>query len=138
MSSETVLIVEDELIIARDMMTRLKALGCDVVAIAESAQQALRCMEVAKPDLVLMDIGLKGGIDGVEVAAEIGRRWAVPVVYVTGLNDETTMMRASATLPYGYVAKPFSDESFRGSIQAALLRRQMDRRADDGAQPGAD
>ena len=127
MPGETVLIVEDELIIARDMMMRLKKLGCDVIGIAESGQQALQVMESAKPDLVLMDIGLKGGIDGVEVAAEIRRRWEVPVVYVTGSTDETTLMRASATLPYGYVEKPFSNESFCGSIQAALTRREMER-----------
>jgi len=127
-SGETVLIVEDELIIARDMMMRLKTLGCDVLGIAESGEQALQVMEVSQPDLVLMDIGLKGGIDGVEIAAEIARRWAVPVVYVTGSTDDTTVMRASATHPYGYVAKPFSDETFSGSIQAALLRREMDRK----------
>ena len=129
MSGETVLIVEDELIIARDMMLRLKALGCVVVGIAETAQQAMQVMEASTPDLVLMDIGLKGGIDGVTAAEEIGRRWAVPVVYVTGLTDEITLQRASATRPYGYLAKPFSEAGFRGSIQAALRRRDIDKRS---------
>jgi len=120
MSDGNVLIVEDELIIAREMEFRLKELGCSVIGIAETGPQALQVLEIATPDLVLMDIGLKGPLDGVATAEEIGRRWSVPVVYVTAVSDESVVRRAQATAPSGYLVKPFSEEAFRSSVETAL------------------
>jgi CheY-like chemotaxis protein len=95
MSDENVLIVEDELIIAREMEARLKTLGCAVIGIAETGKHALQVLEVATPDLVLMDIGLPGSMDGVETA----RGDRTPLVRThrplsPGLGDETTRKRA--------------------------------------------
>ena len=120
MSDENVLIVEDELIIAREMEARLKTLGCAVIGIAETGQHALQVLEIANPDLVLVDIGLRGDMDGVETAREIGRRWSVPIVYVTAFADEATRKRARTTNPCGYLVKPFSEEAFCTSVRWAL------------------
>jgi DNA-binding NarL/FixJ family response regulator len=122
MTDGNVLIVEDELIIAREMEYRLKELGCAVIGIAETGREALQVLEITTPDLVLMDIGLKGNIDGVETAEEIGRRWSVPVIYVTAFGDENIVRRAQATGPSGYLVKPFSEEEFRSSVETALHR----------------
>jgi len=136
MSDENVLIVEDELIIAREMEARLKTLGCAVIGIADTGQHALQVLEIATPDLVLMDIGLPGSMDGVETAREIGRRWSVPIVFVTGLGDETTLNRARVAQPCGYLVKPFSEEAFRTSVKWALDRRAAQRGIqDNGEEP---
>jgi DNA-binding NarL/FixJ family response regulator len=127
MSDENVLIIEDELIIARELELRLKELGCSVIGIAETGRQALQVLEIATPDLVLMDIGLKGTLDGVETAAEIRRRWSVPLIYVTAFADENVVRRAQATQPSGYLVKPFSGEAFRSSVESALNRGAGDR-----------
>ena len=124
MGDGNVLIVEDELIIAREMEFRLRELGCAVIAIAETGHQALQVLEVASPDLVLMDIGLKGPIDGVETAEEIARRWSVPVIYVTAFGEDAVEERARATNPNAYLVKPFSADAFRESVETVLHRER--------------
>jgi len=122
MPDGNVLIVEDELIIAREIEHRLKELGCAVIGIAETGREALQVLEIATPDLVLMDIGLRGALDGVETAREIGKRWSVPVIYVTAFADEKVVQRARSTGPCAYLVKPFSEEAFRKSVETVLHR----------------
>jgi PAS domain S-box-containing protein len=121
------LIVEDQNIIAWDLKTRLENLGYQVTAIAASGEQALQQVQDTSPDLVLMDIILKGALDGIESAARIRANFEVPIVYVTAHSDEVTLQRASATEPHGYILKPFDDSDLRAAIELALVRHNLER-----------
>lgn len=120
MASEPILVVEDEAIIARDIQQRLSRLGYTVAAIASSGEDALHKAAALSPTLVLMDIVLKGTMDGVEVAARLQAQRDVPVVYLTAYADDTTLQRAMATAPYGYVMKPIVDTQLQTAIAIAL------------------
>src|SRR5512139_2806326 len=109
MAGEKILIVEDEGIVARETEYRLKDLGYNVCGIAASGAEALKKAEKELPDVVLMDIMLKGEIDGIETAGQIRTRHNIPVVYVTAHADETTLQRAKRTEPMGYLLKPFNE-----------------------------
>ncbi len=120
MADHKILIVEDEEIIARDMLDMLEQLGYHVVAVADSGEEALRRIAETGPDLVLMDIQLKGDMDGVETTDQIRRRFDIPVVYVTGSVDQKTLQRAKVTAPLGFVVKPFRKKDLHSSIEVAL------------------
>jgi CheY-like chemotaxis protein len=120
MSSEPILVVEDETIIARDIQQRLSRLGYTVSAIASSGEEALHKTADLSPALVLMDIVLKGKMDGVEAAARLQAQRDVPIVYLTAYADDTTLQRAMATGPYGYVMKPIVDKQLHTAIAIAL------------------
>jgi CheY-like chemotaxis protein len=107
MTSTRILVVDDEIIIARELEARLVALGYQVLGIASTGRGAVELTERSKPDLVLMDIVLRGDMDGIEAAAEIRMRWGIPVIYVTAFADEATLLRAKITEPFGYIVKPF-------------------------------
>src|SRR3712207_119843 len=123
-----ILVVEDEGIVARDLQNKLQRLGYAVPAVASSGEEAIRKAEEHAPDLVLMDIVLKGQMDGIEAAALIWEQCRVPAVYLTAYGDDTTLQRAKVTRPYGYVLKPFSDRELRINIEVALYRSQMERK----------
>jgi serine phosphatase RsbU (regulator of sigma subunit) len=127
MSKATITIVEDEIIIARELAARLNGLGYDVADIAASKQEAIRRVESRQPDLVFMDIVLRGNGDGIEAAEEIRSRFDIPIVYVTAYADDVTLERAKATAPFGYVLKPFSESLLRATIEMALYKHQIDR-----------
>jgi signal transduction histidine kinase len=120
MASEPILIVEDERIIARDIQQRLSRLGYTVSAIASSGVEALHKTADLSPALVLMDIVLKGNMDGVEAAVRLQAQRDVPIVYLTAYADDTTLQRAMATGPYGYVMKPIVDKQLHTAIAIAL------------------
>ncbi|NJR44272.1 response regulator [bacterium] len=120
-----ILIVEDENIIARDIQRRLTSLGYAVPAIASSGQEALHKAATLRPDLALMDIVLKGDMDGVETAAHMHRRLQIPVVYLTAYADDQTWQRARATEPFGYVLKPVLDRQLQTVIEIALDKHRM-------------
>src|SRR5881396_2873769 len=103
------LIVEDEAIVAMDLQQRLERLGHHVVGTAATGEAAIRRVEETRPDVTLMDIRLKGRMDGVAAAAEIDRRFDTPVVFLTAHSDTQTVQRATATEPFGYVLKPVDD-----------------------------
>jgi CheY-like chemotaxis protein len=107
MAQVTILIVEDENIVALDIQSRVASLGYTVVAMARSGEQAIEKVAETHPDLVLMDIRLKGALDGVQAAEHIRARFDIPVVYVTAYADEETLQWAKVTEPYGYILKPF-------------------------------
>ena len=104
-----ILVVEDENIVAKDIEHRLKALGYHVPALASSGEEALKRAQETSPDLVLMDIRLKGTMDGVETAEELRRRFNIPVAYLTAYADANTLQRAKVTEPFGYILKPFEE-----------------------------
>ena len=120
MKKASILIVEDEEIIAQDIWEMLEQLGYHVLAVADSGEKALKIVAETGPDLVLMDIELKGGMDGVAAAHQIRRHFDIPVVYVTGSADEKTLQRAKVTAPLGFVVKPFKIRDLHSSIEVAL------------------
>jgi len=129
-SSETtakvrILVVEDEGIVAKDIQNTLKGLGYGVSARASSGEEAIDKAADTQPDLILMDIVLKGGMDGVEAAEQIRTRFDIPVVYLTAYSDEETLQRAKITEPYGYVLKPFSERELQSNIEMALHKHRM-------------
>jgi CheY-like chemotaxis protein len=126
MTSAQILVVEDEGITAKDLESRLKHLGYRVAAVARSGAEAIDKVGVTQPDLVLMDIRLKGAMDGVQAAAAIRERFGTPVTYLTAFADEATLARAQGTAPYGYLVKPFDERELHATIQMALHRHQLD------------
>ena len=120
MADHKILIVEDEESIALDIWEMLEQLGYQVAGVADSGEKALKIVAETGPDLVLMDIQLKGGMDGVETAREILRHFDIPVVYVTGSADTKTLQRAKVTAPLGFVVKPFKIRDLHSSIEVAL------------------
>jgi two-component system, cell cycle sensor histidine kinase and response regulator CckA len=127
MSNKTsVLIVEDEGLIAVDLKKKLEQAGYAVPIVVDNADDALRNVELLRPSLVLMDIGLRGPRDGVETADQIRRRFHIPVVFVTGHSDLETLERARITEPFGYIVKPFHGVDFRAQIEIALWKHKME------------
>ena len=120
MISHDILIVEDEPIIALDIQDILQRLGYRIVGTVDSGVEAIRWSEKWKPSLVLMDIGLKGEIDGIIAAAYIYDRLNIPVVYLTGRTDDEVAERVRVTNPYGFVTKPFKEIELKIAIEIAL------------------
>lgn len=127
MAQATILVVEDEGIVAMDLQQRLSAMGYSVPAVAAYREEALRKAAEVRPDLVLMDIRLKGFVDGVEIAAKLTEMLDVPHVFLTAYSDPATLARAKVTEPLGYIVKPFDDETLRRTIEMALYRRDKER-----------
>lgn len=123
MAGEKILVVEDERVVARDIEKRLLKLGYGVAAIASSAEEALEKVAEHHPDLVLMDVQLRGETDGIEAAEAIRVNFDIPVIYLTAYADEATLQRAKATEPFGYVIKPFDERELHVAIEVALRRR---------------
>lgn len=127
MSSTTILIVEDEAIVAKDLRNRLQKFGYIVSGIASSGQEAInKSLEIC-PDLVLMDIRLKGQTDGIEAAHEIRKHLDIPIIYLTAYADEKTLERAKITEPFGYLLKPFKERELQINIEIALTKHQLEK-----------
>ena len=127
MGPAKILVVEDETIVARDIQQSLARLGYDVPTTATSGEEAIRKTKEINPDLILMDIVLKGEMDGVETVRQINRQFDVPVIYLTAYVDDATLERAKTTSPAGYMLKPFHPNELRPTIELALHRAQIDR-----------
>ena len=128
MTTTQILVVEDESVVALDLQTRLKRLGYTVPAVAASGEDAIRKAEELRPDLVLMDIRLRGEMDGIEAAEQIRARVSIPVIYLTAYTDEATLQRAKVTDPFGYLLKPFKERELHTTIELALHKHEMERR----------
>jgi diguanylate cyclase (GGDEF)-like protein len=122
----SVLVVEDEVVIGQDIRRILLGFGYEVPAVAATGVDALRAADAHSPDLVLMDIKLRGPLDGVQTAARIKEKHATAIVYLTSHSDEEILARAKATSPHGYVVKPFTDRELRTCIEIALRRRELE------------
>lgn len=122
-----ILVVEDEIIIARDIQSSLESLGYQVLAIAISGLEAIEKTQNLRPDLILMDIRLRGDMDGIEAAEEIWKRFRIPIVYATGYSDWATLERARQTAPFGYILKPVEERELYVTIETALQRYRLDR-----------
>jgi PAS domain S-box-containing protein len=128
MANAQVLVVEDEAIVAKNIKAELNSMGYEVPAIAASGEEALQKAAQVQPDLVLMDIVLKGDMDGVETTARLHERFDVPVVYLTAYCDDQTLERAKWTEPFGYLLKPYEERELRTTIELALYKHRMERK----------
>ncbi len=117
-----VLVVEDERIVALDIVARIKRLGYAVTGVATSGEAALEACRDNTPSLVLMDIFLEGGMDGIEAARRIRDLHDIPVVYITSHDDQMTLRRAAKTAPYGYVIKPVDERWLQSALEVALYK----------------
>jgi len=127
--SDRILIVEDERITAEDLEEVLKDLGYQVNAVVSSGEEALHEAEKDRPDLVLMDIRIRGKMDGAETARLLRERFDVPVVYLTAHADRDTLERAKQSQPLGYIVKPFHEAELHASVEMALYKHWHDRRS---------
>jgi PAS domain S-box-containing protein len=125
-SAAQILIVEDERVIARDIRACLENLGYSISAIASSAAEAIEKAAEMHPDLVLMDIRLKGEVDGIQAAQQIWNRFQIPFIYATGYSDKPTLERARATAPFGYILKPIEERELFVAIETALQRFRLE------------
>jgi len=124
-----ILIVEDERIVALDISATLRTLGYAIAGIAVSGDEALSIVEKEKPDLILMDIRIKGETDGIQTAEIILNNNNIPIIYLTAYADEDTLSRAKITEPYGYIIKPFDKKILHSVIEMALYKNRMERKA---------
>ncbi|WP_216351208.1 hybrid sensor histidine kinase/response regulator [Leptolyngbya sp. 'hensonii'] len=121
-----ILVVEDEMIIARDIQGCLENLGYVVSAVVPSGLEAIETAAASRPDLVLMDIRLKGTMDGIQAAEQIWKRFQIPIIYSTGYSDPKTLQRAKETGPFGYVLKPVEERELFVAIETALHRYRLE------------
>lgn len=127
MSVPQIMIVEDERIVAADIQQTLEGFGFSVVGVESSGEGAIRKAELLKPDLVLMDIMLKGKLNGIEAAFRIGSSQNIPIVYVTANGDNNSFRKALNTNPYGYLIKPFGKKDLRRVVETALGKHKAER-----------
>ena len=122
----SIMIVEDEPIIALDLHLKLEQMGYQIAAVVRSGEKAVEQAAAKQPDLVLMDINLAGEMDGVEAAAKIQPRWQIPVIYLTASSSNSTLERAKLTAPSAYLLKPFEDRKLETTIPIVLHKHQLE------------
>ena len=127
MASEKILIVEDEKIVALDIKHSLESYGYIVPCMVSTGEDAIQMAKKHNPDLVLMDIVLRGDIDGIEAASFIHSNYNIPIVYLTAYSDERTLHRAKMTEPFGHILKPFNNRELRTNIEIALHKRALEK-----------
>ena len=124
----SVLVVEDEAVVARDLERSLDDMGYDVIAAVSTGDEALRASDRRVPDVVLMDIRISGDKDGIATASLLRDRYHVPVIYMTAYADNEIVARAAKSSPYGYIVKPFTSREVRSAIEIACKRHDSDQR----------
>ena len=138
LSKIKILIVEDELVIAEDLKDTLEDLGYEVVGIAISSREALAMIEEKSPDLALLDIQIKGGKDGIQLAADINEQFRMPFIMLTSHADIHTINRAKAVNPYGYLVKPFNEKEILAGIEMAMANFAKEQVKKDNQDGGED
>ena len=128
MTESRILVVEDEAIVAVGIKQKLEELGHQVVDIVFTGENAVETALKMEPDLILMDIVLKGNMDGIEAAAKIRNQLDIPVIYLTAYSDEEVLERARMTEPYGYIIKPFKKSELNANIEMALYKHAEDQK----------
>ncbi|RQD89898.1 GGDEF domain-containing response regulator, partial [Methanosalsum natronophilum] len=127
MDKVKVLVVEDEIIVAHDIKARLEDLGYGVTGVAITGEEAIEKAEYTSPDVILMDIALKGNMDGIQAAEVIHEKYDIPVIYLTAYSDDKTLERARVTQPFGYLLKPFDEKELRSNIEMTLYRHNQEK-----------
>jgi two-component system sensor histidine kinase/response regulator len=126
MAEKTILVVEDEFIVAADVKARLARFGYRPTESCPSGERALELSERLRPDLVLMDIHLAGAMDGIAAAQEVRRRFGIPVVFLTAYSEDATLQLAKQAEPFGYILKPFDDRELKVVIEMALYKHEAE------------
>ena len=122
MAVPKVLVVEDDNVILSIEKWRLSNLGYEICGSAGTGAEAMECVAKMRPDIVLMDITLKGAMDGIETAGQIKKNFNLPVIFVSSHTDGEILSRARAVNPDGFIKKPFDDDSLRIAIELALKK----------------
>lgn len=128
MSKIKILVVEDESIVAMDIKHRAESLGYEITNVTPSGEEAIQMIKDNTPDLVLMDIVLKGKMDGIEAAQNIHDKFDLPVLYLTAYSDEETLKRAKVTEPFGYIIKPFENRELHSAVEIAIYKHEMEKK----------
>ncbi len=126
MGKINVLVVEDESIVSKDIQYSLKKLGYNVVGVAATGQKAIDLCGEKLPDIILMDIMLKGDINGIEASTRIKESYNIPVIFLTAYADENTLSKAKITEPYAYIIKPFKEIDLHTSIEMAFYKHSKE------------
>jgi diguanylate cyclase (GGDEF)-like protein len=124
---EKIMIVEDEMLIAQDIRNTLLRLGYNVIDPITSAEEMLNAIPVSKPDMVLMDIVLRGSMDGIEAAEVVRNRFDIPVIFLTTYSDEGIVQRASSKLPFGYLLKPYRSKELEIVLDITRERHRFEK-----------
>ena len=122
MAKISILVVEDESIISKDIQHSLKKLGYYVVGASATGEKAIELANSEHPDIVLMDITLKGEMNGIEAADRIKKDLSIPIIFLTAYADELTLSKAKVTKPYGYILKPFKEIDLRTTIEMTIYK----------------
>ena len=122
------MVVDDEAVITTQLEDRLQSMKYDVVGTASSAEESVSMARELCPDLILMDIVMKGKLDGIEAAEIIKNEMDVPIIFLTGYTSDNYIKRAKQVMPFGYIVKPFREEDVRANIEIALYRKDLERK----------
>jgi CheY-like chemotaxis protein len=117
-----IMVVEDEGVVSIDIQNMLRKAGYNIAAVAYRGEEAVKKAELTNPDLVLMDIGLKGEIDGIEAAKRIRESLQIPVVFLTGFADQVTVAKAQEVNPSGFIIKPINEEELQKTLDEILKK----------------
>jgi two-component system sensor histidine kinase/response regulator len=128
MNSASILLVENDRVVARDLANQLRQFGYKVTGVVATAADALQSVAVSPPDLALLDIRLDGDTDGITLAEQMRDRWRIPVVFLTAYANDETLNRARMTEPYGYLLKPFEESQLHTTVEIALYKHAADRK----------
>ena len=126
MNKAKIQIVEDEAIIAMEIESQLQSLGYEITSIVDTGVKAIKKAEEDKPDIILMDIRIKGDIDGIDTAEAIRSQFGIPVIFSTAYLDEERIQRAKITMPFGYVLKPIQERDLKVTLEMALYISKVD------------
>jgi DNA-binding NarL/FixJ family response regulator len=127
MNSDKIMVVEDEWIVAKEICMDLKDLGYKVCSTASTGDEAIRNVEEDRPDLILMDIVLKGKMDGIEAAERITSQFDIPIIYLTAYTNQEYIERAKQTKPFAYLVKPFRQKELYANIEMVLHKHRLDK-----------
>ncbi|MEH6765501.1 MAG: response regulator [Aequorivita antarctica] len=127
-----ILIVEDEMVIAANISLQLSELGYEVTGILPRGEEALSQIKIDRPDIVLMDIQLKGELDGIQTAQEIQKYCKIPIIYLTANADEAHFKRAKETHPYAFISKPFKKLDLQRAIELTVDRITLEKSSENG------
>jgi DNA-binding LytR/AlgR family response regulator len=126
MAQINILVVEDEIIVSKDIQNSLKKLGYNIVGSAASGEKAIEVATSQKPDLILMDIMLKGDMNGIEAAEKIKEKLSVPIIFLTAYAEDATLSKAKMVEPYGYILKPFKEIDLKTAIEVAVYKHSKE------------
>jgi two-component system, cell cycle sensor histidine kinase and response regulator CckA len=124
----SIMIVEDEFIVAQDLAVSLTDMGYEVCGSSESGESAMERAKKERPDLIIMDIVLKGTMDGIQTAQNMREQFDIPIIFLTAFADQALLERAKIAEPFGYLLKPFTNKELRSAIEIGLYRAEMEKK----------